>query len=156
MEKRQRRTKKAEIDKGKETCWLFKEKCLEQPPEGYIGYIYLITNNLSGKFYVGKKSFVFRKKTKLSKKARKGTRKRVNISYVDSGWKDYWGSSKELLEDIEKLGKDNFTREILMFCENKSLLSYYELFWQIKKEVMFKNSYNNWINCKIFKKNLVI
>lgn len=154
MEKRQRRTKKAEIDKGKETCWLFKEKCLEQPPEGYIGYIYLITNNLSGKFYVGKKSFVFRKKTKISKKARKGTRKRVNISYVDSGWKEYWGSSKELLEDIEKLGKENFTREILMFCENKSQLNYWETHFQFSKEVLLQDTYNKWISVKVYKTRL--
>lgn len=154
MEKRQRRTKKVEINKREETCWLFKEKCLEEPPEGFMGYIYLITNNLSGKFYIGKKSFVFRKKTKLSKKARKGTRKRINISYVDSGWKEYWGSSKELLEDIEKLGKENFTREILMFCENKSQLNYWETHFQFSKEVLLQDTYNKWISVKVYKTRL--
>ena len=82
--------------------WLYKNKKFTDPAD-YYGFIYLITDD-TGKWYIGKKAFSHRKKTKLSKKARVGTRKRINISYKDSGWQDYCGSCKPLLEYIENRG----------------------------------------------------
>ena len=120
-----------------------------------FGFIYLITNKLDGRIYVGKKQFTHKKRTVLSKKARVGTRKRINVSQIDSGWKNYWGSSKSLLEDVKLLGQHNFKREILMFCTNKSQLSYYEVVNQIKYKVLEIPSYNGWIKATIYKNRLI-
>ena len=139
---------------SKEGCWLYEEKCLEKEKEGYAGFVYIVTNKIDGKIYIGKKQFTHRSKKALSKKARVGTRKRVEVKQVDSGWKNYWGSSKSLLEDVNKLGKENFERRILHFCKSKSELSYYELFFQVQYQVLFVPSYNGWISCKIYKNKL--
>lgn len=154
MAERKRSVKKTQSSKGEEGCWFYQGTCLEEAPEGHFGYIYKITNKIDGRIYVGKKQFTFRKKTKLSKKARVGTRKRVSVTRTDSGWKTYWGSSKALLEDVTKLGKENFHREILEFAESKTSLSYKEVFHQIIEGVMVNPSYNGWISCKIYKNKL--
>lgn len=161
MEERKRSSIKTKTGEGdKENCWLYqegKEKviCLETPPEDYFGFVYKITNTINGKIYIGKKQFTFKVKTKLSKRARKNTRKRVQVKTIDSKWINYWGSSKELLEDIKKLGKSNFKREILAFGKNKAHLSYLEVYFQIHENVMLNPSYNNWISCKVFKNQIL-
>lgn len=143
-------------------CWTYKGNCLESPPEGYFGFIYIISvkydsslpKEMKGKVYVGKKQFTYSVKKKLSKKARQTTRKRVTKVQKDSGWLNYWGSNKELIADVKKYGEDKFIRRIVQFCKNKSELSYYEVVHQIDQNVMFSNSYNGWISCKVFKKTL--
>jgi hypothetical protein len=144
------------------SCWKYKKECLEEPPSGYFGFIYMIygkytdklPKELQGKIYVGKKQFTYSVKKKLSKKARKTTRKRVTKVQKDSGWLSYWGSNKELISDVKKYGEDCFERVILELCKNKSQLSYGEVYHQIDKNVMYENSYNGWISCKVFKKFL--
>lgn len=149
-----RKTDRAEGSEG--DCWFSEGRCLEIAPAGVFGYIYLITNKLDGRIYVGKKQFTHRRSKRISKRAIKATktRKRVNISFIDSGWINYWGSSKTLLSDIALLGKENFSREVLYFCNTKSQLSYWEVYYQIQKEVLFRPSYNGWISCRIFKNKL--
>ncbi len=71
-------------------------------------------------------------------------------------WQNYWGSSQPLLEDIEKLGKDKFTKEILMICSNKKLLNYWEVAYQIKEDVLLKDSYNATILGKYYRKDFII
>lgn len=148
-------------------CWMLLRStgvdCLESPPEGYYGFTYLIRvrdkpgvpRELVGKIYVGKKAFTHTKRTALSKRAKKTTRKRIKVTQIDSQWLNYYGSSKELLEDIKKYGKDKFERYVLEFCRNKSDLSYSEAKFQFSYNVMFVPSYNSWISLKVFKKNLI-
>jgi hypothetical protein len=122
------------------------------------GFIYKITNLETNKFYIGKKSFFHNKKKKLTKKelaeqtgpGRKATTK---IEQVDSGWRNYWGSSKELLADIKSLGEDKFEREIIKFCPTKKQLTYYELHYQIQYLVLFTDSYNDNILGKFYRKD---
>lgn len=137
-------------------CWLYNNDCLTEPPEGFCGYIYLITNLLDKRIYVGKKQFAILKKTRVSKRTRKktGTRKRVNFQKVDSQWLDYWSSSIELQEDVKKLGEENFKREILTLCKSKAELSYSEGYYQYKYDVLHKPSYNKWIFVRVRKANL--
>lgn len=146
-----------------ENCWLDKNgRCLEEVPDGYYGFVYLIRverslsvpRELWDKVYVGKKAFTYKRKKVMSKKARKGTRKRVEIKEVDSRWKSYWGSSKELIADIKTYGQENFKRIILDYARNKTELSYLEVYYQIWHKVLHAPSYNGWISCKIFKKHL--
>lgn len=147
-----------------ENCWLLNNKCLETIPEGYFGFVYLITltvpcifNNIEYQkdtIYIGKKFFTFRKKSKLSRKARVGTRKRVKVEQIDSGWNNYFGSSKELKELVQVLGEGSFKREILHLCKSKTELSYMELYEQITRRVLFVPSFNGWISARIYRKHL--
>lgn len=128
---------------SKEECWQAPNgECLETAPEGYYGFVYLIKDD-QGRTYIGKKAFSHSRKTKLSKKARVGTRKRVQIKTVDSGWLDYWGSCKPLLEYIkERGGTHGFRRFILKFTQNKQSSTYWETAFLFEYRVLFDN--NNW------------
>lgn len=125
-----------------------------------FGFIYKITNLETGKFYIGKKAFIHNKKKKLTKKeiaeqsgpGRKSTSKVVQ---VESDWKKYWGSSKELLSDVKLLGEDKFERLIISMCPNKKHLTYSELFYQIHYNVLVVDSYNDNILGKFFRKDLL-
>jgi hypothetical protein len=112
-------------------------------------FIYVITNLKNNRKYIGKKQFQFRKKRKLK------SRKNSKIIFTESDWKNYTGSCKELNEDIQKYGKENFKFEILKFCKNKWELAYEEIKLQIEKEVI-KNSdyYNGILNVRIAKPKL--
>ena len=128
--------------------------------EKYAGFLYLITNKINGKKYIGKKVFWFDKKVKPNKYIIKNGKKVLNkrtskiCSRVESDWKEYWGSGKKLLEDIEKLGKENFKREIIMLCETDWDLSYEEAKYQIINEVILRDDYyNGIINLRVPRKN---
>lgn len=100
--------------------WLYKNKTLEEAPEGYFGFVYIITNLKSSKKYIGRKYFGTTRRTKVAgKKRRKVTRK-------DSNWREYTGSSVELNKDINKLGKLHFRFEILILGSTKGQVNYLE------------------------------
>ena len=54
----------------------------------------------------------------------------------ESNWKTYMGSSKWLTADIEKIGKEHFKFEIIAEYKNKRSLRYYELYYQMKFNVL--------------------
>ena len=112
------------------------------------GFVYVITNNTNGRRYVGRKYF-----TKAGYKTVKGKRKKIRVS---SGWEDYYGSNKVLLEDVAKLGAENFTRSILKLCRNRSECSYWETHYMFQFEALLSDRwYNEWVTCKISKKNVM-
>ena len=124
------------------------------------GFIYKITNLESNKFYIGRKSFVHNKKKKLTKKeiaeqTGPGRRSTTKVEQIDSGWRKYWGSSKELLADVKLLGENKFEREILKFCPTKKQLTFYEIQYQIQHSVLFTDTYNDNILGKFFRKDFV-
>lgn len=124
--------------------WIYNNIELAEAPEGAVGFVYCITNLLSGRKYIGKKLFSFSKTTYKTVKLKNGTKKKKKIrSKVDSDWVTYYGSSVELNADIEKLGQENFTREILHFCKSKSECSYYEAKEQFLRNVLESNDYYN-------------
>lgn len=125
--------------------WYYKGKEITTIPAEFAGFVYLITNNLNGRKYVGKKLAV----KKVTKQPLKGkTRKRVE--YKESDWKDYYGSSTELLQDIANYGTEHFTREIIHLCRTKGELNYKELTEQVHRKVLETNDYyNNLIDVKI-------
>jgi hypothetical protein len=102
---------------------------------------------LDGRQYIGKK-LLKRSKTKQVK----GKKKRFQ---VESDWKDYYGSNKDLADDKDKLGVFNFKREILYLCKSKGECNYYEAKLQFEKDVLLSDMwYNNWIMVKVHKKHL--
>ena len=123
------------------------------------GFIYKITNLETGKYYIGKKAFFHNKKKKLTKKeiaehTGVGRKPTTRVDKVDSGWKSYYGSSKELLADVKLLGEDKFQRVILNFAKNKKQLTFLELREQIIHNVLFiDDSYNDNIAGKYFRKD---
>jgi hypothetical protein len=57
----------------------------------------------------------------------------------------YCGSSNNLLQDIELLGKDKFKFEIIQFYGSKSELSYFEAKLQFENDVLLREDYYNGI-----------
>ena len=124
--------------------WLFEGTQIEELPEDCVGYVYLITNNVSGRKYIGKKLAKFAKTTYKVVKLKNGTKKRKKIrSKVDSDWLTYYGSNHELNKDVEELGAENFTREILFFCNSKAACSYIEAREQFNHKVLESDDYYN-------------
>ena len=129
------------------TEWTYKGKIVNDPPEGALAFVYLITNKKTKRRYVGKKLFFFTRKKKI-----KGRNRRV---LVPSDWKEYYGSNKELQEDVEKLGVSKFKREILHMCSAKGEASYLEVKEQIERGVLLTDTYYNGIvNVKIHKSHV--
>ena len=124
--------------------WLYKNTIITELPEDCIGFVYLITNNFSGRKYIGKKLAKFSKTTYKTVKLKNGTKKKKKIrSKVDSDWQEYYGSSPELTKDVVALGAENFTREILFYCQSKSECSYIEAREQFARKVLETNDYYN-------------
>jgi hypothetical protein len=124
--------------------WFYNNQLIETLPDDCVGFVYVITNNLSGRKYIGKKLAKFSKTTQRTVKLKNGTKKKKKIrSKVDSDWREYYGSSPELTSDIEKLGTENFTREILYYCKSKSECSYIEAREQFARQVLESRDYYN-------------
>jgi len=124
--------------------WLYQNTPVETLPDSCVGFVYMITNNLTGRKYIGKKLAKFSKTTYRTVKQKNGIKKKKRIrSKIDSDWQQYYGSSAELTADIEKLGTDNFTREILYYCASKSECSYIEAREQFSRRVLESQDYYN-------------
>jgi len=136
--------------------WLYQDTPIETLPEECVGFVYLITCNLTGRKYIGKKLAKFSKTTTKTVKLKNGTKKRKKIrSKIDSDWREYWSSSDELKKDIVFLGQDNFTREILFYCKSKSECTYIEARTQFERKVLESDDYyNGQISCRIHQSHI--
>jgi len=124
--------------------WLYQGTPVNELPEETVGFVYIITNNLSGKKYIGKKLAKFAKTSYKTVKLKNGTKKKKKIrNKVDSDWREYWSSSDELKKDIVLHGQDNFTREILYYCKSKAECSYIEAREQFTNRVLESTDYYN-------------
>lgn len=124
--------------------------------ENVCGFVYRIENLTTGKFYIGKKILRNTRKKKISQRVKKstGTRKTYERTTKESDWMNYYGSSAELLADVQKYGKKNFSRTILELCHTKKYLSYSEIKWQMIENVLGRNSYNGNILGRYYRKDI--
>jgi len=100
-----------------ENPWLYMERTFNSCDVGdYFGFVYLITNITNQRKYIGRKYF-------WSFRTPKGKKRKVK---QESDWKKYYGSCPELKQDIEKIGKENFTRNILSLHKTKGKTNYEE------------------------------
>jgi Putative endonuclease segE, GIY-YIG domain len=124
--------------------WHYQNQIVTELPEDCVGFVYLITNTLSGRKYIGKKLAKFSKTTYKTVKLKNGNKKKKRIrSKIDSDWATYYGSSPELTQDVEQLGTANFHREILYYCKSKAECSYVEAREQFSRRVLESNDYYN-------------
>lgn len=124
--------------------WTYQGSVVDELPEDCIGFVYIITNTVSGRKYIGKKLAKFSKTTYKVVKLKNGTKKKKKIrSKIDSDWQTYYGSSPNLTADIDTLGTDKFTREILYYCKSKAECSYVEAREQFERKVLESNDYYN-------------
>jgi hypothetical protein len=131
-----------------ENPWLHDDTLIDSDIiDNYIGFVYEITNLTNNRRYIGKKLL---KRTKT--KQVKGKKKR---SLVESDWKTYYGSNKELQEDVVQMGASNFKREILRLCKTKGECNYFEAKYQFDLRVLESEEfYNCWIQLKVHKSHL--
>lgn len=112
--------------------WLFRGEVFDSEHiETWFGFVYLITNTLTGRAYVGKKFFKSNRKGRVTKKV-----KRPKRVIAESDWKTYYGSSDELKADVAALGAEHFTRRILSLHATAGDTNMYEVWWQFQFDVL--------------------
>lgn len=97
--------------------WMYDPK---YDPLDWAAFVYRITLP-DGRYYIGKRNIYLSKGGKIFRK---------------NQWRDYWGSSKELRAEVDKVGKANCTREILKFCVSSGEASYRELELLVKTDAL--------------------
>lgn len=130
--------------------WTYNNEPFDATPEEYQGFIYQITELDTGKKYIGKKFFWAPKTLPVTK-----TRKRKVKTRVESDWKSYYGSSKDVQEQVKLKGESNYKREILRLCKTKGDCSYWELYEQMVNHVLLSDEYyNEFVGAKIHSKHV--
>lgn len=136
--------------------WTYNGEEIVELPSNVVGFVYVITNLTNNRRYIGKKLAKF-SKTKIRVVTKKnGVKKKKKIrEKIDSDWLTYYGSSEELHHDINTLGKENFSREIIRFCESKAECSYFENYYIFQSHALLSpHFYNSWTSCKIHRSHL--
>jgi hypothetical protein len=136
--------------------WTYKDVIIDELPD-CIGFVYKITNTISGRAYIGKKLKCFTKTSLKTITLKSGIKKKKKVkTLVESDWRTYWSSSVELQKDVKELGEENFTREVVLYCQTKGTLSYREAELQFQHKVLEYPDlwYNGIIQIKIHRSHV--
>ena len=110
-----------------ENPWIYNGKPFTSADIGeHFGFVYLITNLTNQRKYIGRKYF-------WSFRTPKGKKRKVK---TESDWKNYYGSCPELKEDINRIGKNNFTRSIISLHKTKGKTNFGETSQLFKNDVL--------------------
>lgn len=131
--------------------WYYKSQEFTEEDIGeHYGFVYIVTNVLTNKKYIGKKFF-----SKAGYKQVKGKKKKVRKT---SDWLNYFGSNKVVQEEV-KLGIP-FKRTILHLCKTRSECAYWETYEIISQNALLREDYyNDWLMVRVRKdhlKNLIL
>ena len=100
-----------------ENPWIYKNTAFTtEHIDNFFGFVYCITNKQNNRQYVGRKYF-------WKFRTPKGKKRKVKS---ESDWKKYYGSCPELKEEIEQLGRQNFSRAILSLHNTAGKTNYEE------------------------------
>ena len=100
-----------------ENPWRYNRKVFESTDiNEYYGFVYRIINKTNGREYIGRKYF-------WQFRTPKGKKRKVKS---ESDWKKYYGSCPELKEEIQQLGRQNFSRTILSLHKTAGKTNYEE------------------------------
>lgn len=138
--------------------WTHNGNPVESLPQDSTGFVYLITNLISGRKYIGKKKQFFLKTSYKTVTQKNGIKKKKKIkTQIESDWKTYFGQSDELNKDVETMGTESFRREILVFCNSLTELSYMEAKYQFDLDVLRypEQWYNSWIMVRVRRDHLI-
>ena len=131
--------------------WLYNGKEIgDDEVVGYAAFVYIITNLENNKRYIGKKIFTSVRRQKV-----KGKKRRKKVQ-KESNWKSYFGSNLALIADVDRLGENKFSREIVKLCKTRGTASYWEAKLQMQHEVLERPNefYNEWIMCKVHRSHI--
>ena len=126
--------------------WIYKGKPFVDAPLDAAGFVYLLTDRVTGKQYIGKKSFwTTRRLPPLKGKTRR------RVVKTESDWRTYCSSSETIKAIVARDGVGRFEREILFFARNKAELSYLETREIIMRDCLLypERWYNGWIAVKV-------
>jgi hypothetical protein len=122
----------------------------ENTPEGAVGFVYKIVDIRTGKFYIGKKQLT---QTRRLKPLKGKTRRRVVKKASD--WEKYYSSNEWIKSEVKAGKAEHFEREIIQFCFTKKSLTYWEVWWQFKMDVLSDpQSINENLMGKFFRKDI--
>ena len=137
-------------------------------PEEAVGFVYKISHIPSGKFYIGKKSLESVRNVKIGVRELKKLKEERKAAGIGgraplkkkvrkaSDWEKYYSSNEWINEQVKEGKGEEFKREIIQFCNSKKSLSYYEVYWMFKYDVLSdENSLNGNILGKFYSKDLV-
>ena len=139
--------------------WLYnnnKIDNIDSISDDIIGFVYKITNNKTGEYYIGKKNLYSIRKRKFGKKEINSLTdkrlKKYEMVKKQSDWLTYKSSNK-LVQEWEY---NDTIREILHFCTSSKKLTYYELKEQILHNVLLDDkSLNENLMGSFFRKDLI-
>lgn len=142
--------------------WIYKGRPVEDLDTlltlmpGAMGFIYRITHRDSGKLYVGWKRLYASKTVRVTAEERKTEQHKLRQrkKVRESDWRRYHSSCAELKADIKRLGHQAFDREILELCCNQKYLGFAEICWQIRLQVLSRDSYNANIMGRYYRRDM--
>lgn len=114
-----------------DTPWKYRGKPVKNIDiSTFAGFVYKIVNKIDGREYIGMKYTMMKRDRKM----------------VESKWRQYKSSCKNLKNDIDELGIDNFEFIIMKYCTSRAHTRYQELKQQIKLGVIEPHNRGKYYN----------